>query len=78
MESCTHSANSEKKAPAHDVKNYRHISDTSVFARAFEKTVKRHVMQHLLENDVISYGENQFGFLKGRSAETAVLTAMND
>lgn len=65
-----------KKSLASDPKNYRPISITSVLARIFEKTVKKNITEHLKEQDIIS--ENQFGFLEGRSVETAMLTALND
>ena len=49
---------------------------TSVFARTFEKLLKKHLIRHLDENQVVS--KCQHGFWKGRSTETALLTAMND
>lgn len=65
-----------KKQPYSDPGNYRPISITSIFARTFEKIMKKHVLEYIEKSGVIS--ENQFGFMKGRSVETAVLTSLND
>lgn len=65
-----------KKAPRNDPRNYQPISITSIFARTFEKNLRKHILSHLECNDIIS--KNQFGFLRGRSVETAILTSLND
>ncbi|EYB91618.1 hypothetical protein Y032_0204g1899 [Ancylostoma ceylanicum] len=65
-----------KKAPYSSLSNYRPISITSIFARLFEKIVKKRLMDHLEKNAIIS--QYQHGFQKGKSTVTAVLQALND
>lgn len=65
-----------KKGSRNDAKNYRPVSITSIFARTFEKILKKHVLAHLERHQIIS--DYQYGFLKGRSVETALLTSLND
>ncbi|KAK6034583.1 hypothetical protein COOONC_27921 [Cooperia oncophora] len=65
-----------KKAPYNRCENYRPISITSIFARAFEKILKRRLIAHLDEHNIIS--GSQHGFHKGRSVEAALLTSLND
>ena len=65
-----------KKAPLTDPGNYRPISLTSIFARAFEKLLKKHVVRHLERNNIIP--EQQHGFRAGKSVETQMLECVND
>ena len=65
-----------KKAPFTDPNNYRPISITSIFARLFEKILKKHMTGHLDRNKIIS--EHQHGFRKGKSVETQMLECVND
>lgn len=75
METCVCDTNLQK-APLSDPRNNRPITITSIFARTLEKILKKHILLHLECNDIIS--KNHFGFLKGRSVETTVLTSLND
>ncbi|EYC26747.1 hypothetical protein Y032_0010g946 [Ancylostoma ceylanicum] len=65
-----------KKPPMNDPKNYRPVSITSIFARLFEKIMKKRILKHLEQYDVIP--RSQFGFLNNKSVETALLTSLND
>ena len=60
----------------HQPKNYRPITITSILCRLLEKTIKRHVMEHLLENDLIP--PEQHGFMPGKSCLTNLLETMED
>ncbi|KAK6035516.1 reverse transcriptase, partial [Cooperia oncophora] len=52
------------------------VSITSVFARLFEKTLKKHIVLHLEDHSVIS--PYQHGFQKGKSTVTAMIQVLND
>lgn len=52
--------------------NYRPISLLSVISKLFEKHV------HTLLCDSVSIGDNQWGFLPGRSTTGAILSALHD
>lgn len=60
-----------KKSPFSNPENYRPVSITSIFARTFEKTIKRRLIEHLERYNVIPTSKH--GFRKGRSTETALL-----
>ena len=51
--------------------NYRPISLTSVVCKLMEKFVKDAVLNHLIENNLLS--TKQFGFVRGRSTVTQLL-----
>ncbi|KAK6019479.1 hypothetical protein OSTOST_14885 [Ostertagia ostertagi] len=62
--------------------NYRPISITSVFAKVFEKILRKHIVKHLEHNNIIP--SEQHGFCRGRSGrkgkgrETALLVFLSD
>ncbi|EYB81592.1 hypothetical protein Y032_0378g284 [Ancylostoma ceylanicum] len=64
-----------KKPPFDLADNYRPISITSIFSRLFEKILKERIVNHLEAHKIIS--PSQHGFQKGRSTETAMLSALN-
>ena len=65
-----------KKPPSISPCNYRPISITSIFARLFEKIIKKKIESHLEEHSIISHC--QHGFQKGKSTVTAMLQTLND
>lgn len=64
-----------KKPPLTSPSNFRPISITSLFARLFEKILKKRIVAHLEACSVIS--PNQHGFQKGKSTITAMLQNLN-
>ena len=56
--------------------NYRPISLTSFLCRVLEKIISCQILNHLMENNLIS--SNQHGFLPRRSTVTQLITALND
>lgn len=65
-----------KKPPYSSPQNYRPVSITSIFCRVFEKILKKRLLQHLDKHRIIS--DCQHGFSRGKSTETALLSALND
>lgn len=68
-----------KKYRTSGPKNYRPISILhyiSVLVRVFEKIVKKNIMEHLLEQHIIS--ENQFHFPKRKCFKTSAPTSSYD
>ena len=65
-----------KKGPKKDAANYRTVSLTSVCCKVMEKFVRKHLMNHILTNDLIS--QKQYEFMTGRSTTLQLLRAMND
>ena len=51
--------------------NYRPISITSIICKLTEKFLKKAVLEHLIENDLLS--KKQYGFISGRSTVTQLL-----
>lgn len=65
------------KKPPHTVStNFRPVSITSLFARLFEKILKKRIVLHLDTHSIIS--SKRHGFQKGRSTVTAMLERLND
>jgi hypothetical protein len=64
-----------KKGNASDPSNYRPISLTSTICRVFERIIAFHITNFLLNNNLINV--NQFGFLKGRSTTTQLISTLN-
>ena len=60
-----------KKDARNVAENYRPISLTSVVCKLMEKFVKDAVLNHLIENNLLS--TKQFGFVRGRSTFTQLL-----
>nr|CDJ88717.1 RNA-directed DNA polymerase (reverse transcriptase) domain containing protein [Haemonchus contortus] len=65
-----------KKAPYDCPDNYRPISITSIFARAFEKILKKKIVAHIMEHSILS--PFQHGFQEGKSTVTALLESLNN
>ena len=65
-----------KKGAKNRAENYRPISLTSIVCKLMEKFVRQAVMDHLLENKLIT--EKQHGFLSGRSTVTQLLKYLDD
>ena len=63
-----------KKQGAVDVNQFRPISITCIFARIFEKLLKRSIYLHISDTGYISC--NQHGFTKGKSVETQMLECL--
>ena len=64
-----------KKGPRTTPNNYRPVSLTSVTCKVMEKLVRKAVMTHLEENEIIS--KDQHGFISGRSCTTHLLETLN-
>jgi len=60
-----------KKGKKCEPSNYRPISLTSIPCRLMESIIKDHVMDHLLDNELIK--KSQHGFIKNRSCTTNLL-----
>ena len=60
-----------KKGPRNLVSNYRPISLTSTVIKTMESIIKDNILQHILDNDLIS--PFQFGFIPGRPCSTQLL-----
>ena len=58
------------------VKNYRPISLLSVFSKIFEHCVKEKFVNYLEQINYLS--PTQFGFIKGKSTDTALFAHIND
>ena len=63
-----------KKNNNNDVTNFRPISITSIFARIFERLLRRSINLHIFDTKFIS--NHQHGFVKGKSVETQMLECM--
>ncbi len=64
-----------KKGTKGDPGNYRPVSLTSVPCKILESIIKDKIMDHLLENNLIS--ESQHGFMPGRSCATNLVEFMD-
>ena len=65
-----------KKGQKNKAENYRPISLTSIVCKIMEKLLKDSIMQHLVDNSLLS--SKQFGFLFGRSTVTQLLRFLDD
>ena len=59
-----------KNGKLSDPSNWRPITQTSIFAKIFEKLVHRRVMFYFMENDILSHF--QYGFCRGKSTQQSV------
>ena len=59
-----------KKGDKSDLNNFRPISLLNVFSNVFERVIKKHLVDFIEENSIIS--SSQFGFQKGKSTEDAL------
>jgi len=65
-----------KKSSAAIATNYRPISLTCVASKVMERIIAKALLEHLVENDLLSSA--QHGFLKGKSTCTNLLESYND
>ena len=65
-----------KKGARNVAENYRPISLTSVVCKIMEKFVKDTVLQHMVDNNLLS--PKQFGFVSGRSTVTQLLRYLDE
>jgi len=56
--------------------NYSPVSLTSVYCKIVESLIRDHVMNYLLENDLLS-NNKQYGFIKGQSTMLQLLQITN-
>ena len=64
-----------KKGNRKSASNYRPVSLTSILCKIMEKVVRKRIIQHMDEHNLIS--NKQFGFVGGRSTTLQLLTVMN-
>ena len=64
-----------KKGSKSAVNNYRPVSLTCVTCKLMEKIVRKHIMEHLINNNLIT--EHQHGFVPGRSCITQLLEVLD-
>ena len=60
----------------HQPCNYRPITLTSLLCRILERIVKKHVLNHLISNELLS--SEQHGFMPKRSCMTNLLSTINE
>ena len=65
-----------KKGSKLQAGNYRPVSLTSVVCKIFEHFIRDGLTKHMVENKLLS--DQQYGFTKGRSCVTQLLTTIND
>ena len=65
-----------KKGDRTDPSNYRPVSLTSQVCKIFETIVRKHLLEHLSENNILR--DEQHGFREGRSCLTNLLEIMED
>ena len=65
-----------KKGSQNLAENYRPISLTSIVCKLTEKFLKKAVLDHLIENDLLS--KKQYGFISGRSTVTQLLMYIDE
>ena len=65
-----------KKGSKNDPNNYRPISLTVICCKIMERIIKRHIINFLVQNHIIS--DQQLGFVPGRSTTLQLLRALED
>ena len=65
-----------KKGSKHKKKNYQQISLTSIISKTAKKIVKSRVISFWTEHQLLN--PSQFGYLKGRSTVSQLLSCHND
>ena len=65
-----------KKGTKTDPGNYRPVSLTSIICKVFETFIRDAIVSHLINNNLLS--SEQFGFCKGRSCVTQLLSTLYD
>ena len=64
-----------KSGSKQDVKNYRPVCSLSPFSKIFEKIIYNRMIDFIDQNNILS--QNQFGFQKGLSTESAIIQFIN-
>ena len=64
-----------KKGKKCEVKNYRPVSITSIVGKILESIVRDSIIRHFHDNNLFS--NKQYGFIKGRSTVSQLLTLMD-
>jgi hypothetical protein len=64
-----------KKGDKRSASNYRPVSLTSVICKLMEKIIRKKIMQHLSENNILS--NRQYGFISGRSTLLQLLKVLD-
>ncbi len=75
LENCKCDTDLQKKGTKGDPGNYRPVSLTSVPCKILESIIKDKIMDHLLENNLIS--DSQHGSMPGRSCATNLVEFMD-
>ena len=65
-----------KKGNKKDIKNYRPISLLTSFSKIFEKVIHARILQHAINNNILS--TEQFGFISNSSTQKATFILVND
>ena len=65
-----------KKGSKQIANNYRPVSLTSLPCKILEKFVRRRIMDHLMDNNILSH--KQFGFISGRSTLLQLLMVLDE
>ena len=65
-----------KKGSKTEPSNYRPVSLTSIVCKTLEKIVRKHIMDHLSSNNLLS--DEQYGFRSGRSCATQLLNVLQE
>ena len=65
-----------KKGAKSSPGNYRPVSLTSVVCKVFEGFIRDQMYDHMINNNILS--KNQYGFCKGRSCITQLLSTIHD
>ena len=65
-----------KNGDRHKESNYRPISITSVLCRTLEKIIRKHLVKHMQDNELLS--PDQHGFTEKRSCESNLLQTVED
>ena len=74
---CPHTRNAfifHKKGSKNDPNNYRPISLTAICFKIMERIIKRHIINFLVQNHIIS--DQQLGIVPGRSTTLQMLRAL--
>ena len=66
----------KKNGKPENPSSYRPICLTSIVCKLLEKIVCKHMVNYLLQNNLIS--ENQHGFMKGKSTATNLVETLNE
>ena len=73
---CANITTIHKKDAKSDPNKYRSVSLTSICCNIMEKVIKRHLVDFLRQNNILS--DKQYGFLPCRSTTLQLLKALDD